>query len=140
MSVSSSTYQDKQMRAAEAAALIASGDHVAMGMALGCPPGLLAALSERLETGALEDLHLWYFHSMPAAAETVLRYELLDRVTPHCLFMGPIERALIARGEDDGRKVIDFVPVAFSEAPSLFERHVSLDVAITTVSPMDAHG
>lgn len=140
MSVSSLMYQDKQMSAADAAALIASGDRVSMGMALGCPPGLLAAVSERLEAGVLEDLHLWYFHSMPAAAETVLRYELLDRVTPHCLFMGPIERALIERGEGDGRKVIDFVPVAFSEAPRLFERHVPLDVAITTVSPMDAHG
>ncbi|MDJ0920092.1 MAG: acetyl-CoA hydrolase/transferase C-terminal domain-containing protein [Henriciella sp.] len=133
-------YQEKCKSAAEAAKLISSGDHTAMGMALGAPPALLQALSDRVDAVDLTDLHLWYFHSMPIAAETLLRIELLGRVIPHCMFMGPIERDLIKQGEAEGRKLIDFVPVAFSDAPRLFERHVPLDAVITTVAPMDQHG
>lgn len=135
-----SAYEERRVSPQEAVASISSNSNLAMGMALGEPPALLAALAGRLETGGLEELRLWYFHSMPTAAETVLRYEFMDRVLPHCMFMGPIERELEARGDAEGRKVINFVPVAFSEAPRLLSRHVQLDTFITTVSPMDEHG
>ncbi|WOR15874.1 acetyl-CoA hydrolase/transferase C-terminal domain-containing protein [Hyphomonas sp. FCG-A18] len=133
-------YTEKRMNADEAVALIKSGENIAMGMALSEPPALLAALARRLEARAVSGLKLWYFHSMPGAAETVLRYELLDRIQPHCMFMGPIERELAKRGEVEGRKVVNFVPVAFSDAPALFERHVDLDTCLVVVSPMDRHG
>ena len=110
-----------------------------MGMALGEPPALLRALGERLRSGNLSDLHVWYFHSLPAAGETILRYELMDRVHPHCMFLGPYERELIRRGEAEGRKLVDFIPMAFSESATLFSR-VPIDTFITTVSPMDRHG
>lgn len=111
-----------------------------MGMALGEPPALLKALSDRLNKNELRDLKLWYFHSMPQAAKTVLKYELMDRIRPHCMFMGVNERELMRRGDNDRRKVVNFVPVAFSDAPDLLSRYAELDVFITTVSPMDAHG
>ena len=136
----SADYQAKLKSPAEAAALIQSGTHISMGMALGEPPALLTALNARLEAGEVGGLKLWYFHSMPTAAMTVLRYEMMDRITPHCMFMGPTERELALRGEEDGRKVLNFVPVAFSDAPRLLSQHVKLDTFITTVSPMDAHG
>ena len=56
------------------------------------------------------------------------------------MFMGPIERELVKRGEQDGRKVVNFVPVAFSDAPKLLSEHVQLDTFVTVVSPMDRHG
>lgn len=133
-------YTRKLISPQEAIGRIESGTHISMGMALGEPPALLEALSERLRGGELRDLKLWYFHSMPSAAQTVLQYELMDRILPHCMFMGPIERELMRRGETEGRKVINFVPVAFSDAPELLSRHVELDTFITTVSSMDAHG
>lgn len=133
-------YQAKLVSGAEAVLGICSDSNVAMGMALGEPPALLEALAKRLDAGELEQLRLWYFHSMPDAAQTVLRYDLMDRVQPHCMFLGPIERDLMARGDADGRKVVNFVPVAFSDAPRLLSHEIELDTFLTVVSPMDQHG
>lgn len=133
-------YHSRLMSADTAVQGIASGAHVAMGMAIGQPPALLAALAARVEAGGLEDLHLWYFHSMPQAGETVLRYELLDRVRAHCMFMTGIERALAARGAAEGRDVVDFTPCAFSESARLLSERIALDSFVVTVSPMDRHG
>ncbi|MAI90116.1 acetyl-CoA hydrolase/transferase C-terminal domain-containing protein [Ponticaulis sp.] len=133
-------YASKLCSPAEAANILSSGTNISMGMALGEPPALLQAINERIEAGNLTELKLWYFHSMPEAAATLLRYEMMDHVHPHCMFMGPTERALAERGEAEGRKVLNFVPVAFSDAPRLLSQHVELDTFITTVSPMDKHG
>jgi itaconate CoA-transferase len=133
-------YRERLCAASEAIEAIQNGENISMGMALGEPPALLHALADRVTQDALSGLKLWYFHSMPEAAQTILKYELMDRVTPHCMFMGPTERALVERGEQDGRKVVNFVPVAFSDAPKLLSQHVSIDTFITTVSPMDRHG
>ena len=81
-------YREKRLTPEDAAALIPTGADISMGMALGEPPALLRALNARLERRELTDLKLWYFHSMPTAAETILRYEMMDRVHPHCMFMG----------------------------------------------------
>ena len=119
---------------------IPSGSHVAMGMAVAEPPALLSALAARVEDGSVNALNLWYFHSMAHAAETMLRYELLDRVRPHCMFLSKIERALIRRGDVEGGQPIEFVPTAFSDSSRLLTEHVPIDTFITTVSPMDRHG
>jgi len=140
MQACSDTYQCKLRTAQEALGVVGSGENISMGMALGEPPALLRALADRIEAASLSDIKLWYFHSMPEAAQTVLKYELMDRLTPHCMFMGPIERELMKRGEQDDLKVVNFVPVAFSDAPKLLSEHVAIDTFITTVSPMDSHG
>jgi len=133
-------YESKRMTAAEAADGVESGQRLCMGMALAEPPALLSALAARAEAGDLDEVRLYYFHSMPHAAETVLRYDLMDRIRPHCFFLGPVERALLARGEADGRRTVAFVPGAFSQAPRLMSEAAPMDVFVTTVSPMDRHG
>ncbi|MEE2879720.1 MAG: acetyl-CoA hydrolase/transferase C-terminal domain-containing protein [Pseudomonadota bacterium] len=137
---SAAIYRGKLRSPQDAVADIASGENISMGMALGEPPALLDALSARLDREELSGLKLWYFHSMPDAAQTILRYDQMDKLTPHCMFMGPTERALVKAGEAEGRKVINFVPVAFSNAPELLSRDVDLDTFVTVVSPMDRHG
>jgi itaconate CoA-transferase len=132
-------YRSKKMTAQAAVAGIPSGGHIAMGMAVAEPPALLAALAERVEAGDLDDLKLWYFHSVEHAGRTVLRRELLDRVRPHCMFLSAIERELIRR-EVEGRSPIEFVPTAFSESSRLLSEQVPLEAFIITVSPMDRHG
>lgn len=133
-------FEAKRTSADHAMEIVQSGENISMGMALGEPPAILQALSDRIKKAKLSDLKLWYFHSMPEAAQTVLTYERMDQITPHCMFMGPIERELVKRGEADGRKVVNFVPVAFSDAPKLLSEHVKIDTFVTTVSPMDRHG
>ena len=133
-------YVAKRVTAEVAVSRIPSGSHVAMGMAVAEPPALLTALAARVEAGTLNDLKLWYFHSMAHAAETVLRYELLDRVRPHCMFLSMVERALIRRGDVEGGQPVEFVPTGFSDSSRLLTEHVPIDTFITTVSPMDRHG
>ena len=133
-------YRSKLVTAEAAVAQIASGTDVSMGMAAAEPPALLKALADRIEAGGANDLRLWYFHSLPHAMMTVLRYELLDRIRPHCMFLSPVERMLIKRGEAEGKRPIEFVPTAFSESSRLLTEHVRIDTFITTVSPMDRHG
>jgi itaconate CoA-transferase len=133
-------YRARIRTAAQAVATIPDGADIAIGMAVAEPPALLAALAARVEAGELDDLSPWYFHSLIHAGITLLRYELLDRVHPRCMFLSPIERALIQRGEADGRVPIEFVPVAFSESSRLLSERINLEAFITTVSPMDRNG
>lgn len=133
-------YADRRLTAAEAAGRIESGWRVAMGMALAEPPAILAAIAARAEAAEIDEVKLFYFHSTPHAGGTVLRYELLDRIRPHCFFLGPLERALMARGEAEGKRTIAFVPGAFSQAPRLMTEREPIDLFVTTVSPMDDHG
>ena len=133
-------YRRKLRTAAEAVMGVPSGSDIALGMAAAEPPALLKALADRIEAGTLTGLRPWYFHSLVHAGTTLLRYELLDRVRPHCMFLTPIERALIERGAAEGRMPIEFVPVAFSESSRLLSERVALEALVTTVSPMDRNG
>ncbi|MBI5939004.1 MAG: acetyl-CoA hydrolase/transferase family protein [Caulobacterales bacterium] len=133
-------YAQRRLSATEAAARIESGQRVCMGMALAEPPAILAAIAGRAEAGEIDEIKLYYFHSTPHAGITVLRYELMDRIRPHCFFLGPIERMLLERGEAEGARPIAFVPGAFSQAPRLMTDPAPIDAFITTVSPMDLHG
>jgi len=134
-------YRRKLVSADEAAAAIHSGDVVVKGMAVAEPPALLRAIARRADAGELDDLRLYYNHSMSHAAETVLRYELMDRIHPKCAFPTAVERRLIRLGlEDGGRKVVDVVPVSFAQFPRLLRDTIAVDAAVLTVSPMDRHG
>ncbi len=133
-------YTQRRLTATEAANRIESGQRVCMGMALAEPPAILAAIAARAEAEEIDEIKLYYFHSTPHAGATVLRYELLDRIRPHCFFLGPIERMLLERGEAEGARPIAFVPGAFSQAPRLMTDPAPIDAFITTVSPMDQHG
>ena len=133
-------YRARRMTAAEAMQGVKSGAHIAMGMAAAEPPALLGALADMAEKGAVEDLKLWYFHSMDHAGQTVLRPDLLGRIRPRCMFLSAIERKLLKALPAGQRSPIEFVPVAFSDSPRLFAEQIPLDLFVTTVSPMDKHG
>jgi itaconate CoA-transferase len=136
-----SLYRAKLTTPAEAVGRIASGVNLSMGMAMTEPPALLKSLADRAATGKVDDLKVYYFESTRIAGNTVLRYELLDRIRPYCMFISAVERALIKRGmEDGGRKVVNYVPSNFSQCPRVLTEHVGIDTFLVTVSPMDRHG
>jgi len=133
-------YRSRLRTADEAVRGLKSGAHIAMGMATAEPSALLGGLADMAENGAADDLKLWYFHSMDHAGETVLRPDLLGRIRPRCMFLSSIERKLLGAQAAGEKSSIEFVPVAFSDSPRLFAEQVSLDLFVTTVSPMDKHG
>lgn len=137
----SELYRSKLTTAEAAVARIGFGSKLSMGMAMAEPPALLKALADRAAVGAVEDLKLYYYESTKIAADTVLRYELLDRIHPYCMFLTGVERALIKRGIDDGdRKLITYVPSNFHQAVRLLNEEIGIDTFVATVSPMDRHG
>ena len=136
-----SVYASKLTTPEKAVAGIPSGSRVSMGMAVAQPPGLLEALADRAAAGAVEDLRLYYFETTRIAGDTVLRYELNDRIHPYSMFVAAVDRVLIKRGmEDGGRKVVSFVPNNFHEAPRLLIEEIGIHTFLHTVSPMDRHG
>jgi itaconate CoA-transferase len=136
-----SVYQSMLTTPDQAVAMIPSGSKLSMGMAMAEPPALLKALADRAEAGGIEDLKVYYFESNRIAGDTILRYELNDRISPYCMFISGVERALIKRGmQDGGRKVINYVPNNFHQTPRLLIDEIGIDTFICTVSPMDRHG
>jgi itaconate CoA-transferase len=135
------TYKLKLTTPEVAVGRIASGVTLSMGMAMSEPPALLKALADRAAAGKVDDLKVYYYESTRIAGETILRYELTDRIHPYCMFVTPVERALIKRGEQEGgRKVLTYVPSNFSQAPRILTEHIGIDTFLITVSPMDRHG
>ena len=134
-----SLYAAKLTTPERAVAGIPSGSRVSMGMAVAQPPALLEALADR--AGAVEDLRVYYYETTRIAGDTVLRYELNDRIHPYSMFVTAVDRALVKRGlEDGGRKVVTYVPNNFHDAPRLLIEQIGIDTFLHTVSPMDRHG
>jgi itaconate CoA-transferase len=138
---SAGLYQSKLTTPDQAVSSIASGSTLSIAMAMAAPPALLKALAERAAAGQVDDIKAYYFEANRIVADTILRYELMDRIHPHCMFLSGTERALIRRGEEDGgRKVVDYVPNNFHQATRILTEEVSVDTFVCTVSPMDSHG
>jgi itaconate CoA-transferase len=134
-------YQSKLTTPEQAVASIPSGSNFSMGMAMAEPPALLRALADRAKAGQIEGLKVYYFEATRIAGETILRYELNDRIRPYCMFIAATERALIKRAEaDGGRKIVNYVPSNFHQAPRLLTDEVGIDTFVCTISPMDRHG
>src|ERR1700683_1122464 len=130
-----SLYQSKLTTPADAVGRIASGATLSMGMAMTEPPALLKALADRAAAGKVDDLKIYYFESTRVAGESILRYELTDRIHPYCMFVTEVERALIKKGmQDGGRKVLTYVPSNFHQAARLLTEHIGIDTFLMTVS------
>lgn len=134
-------YASKLTTPEQAVASIAPGSRLSMGMFAAEPPALLKALADRAAAGEVDDLRIYYYETAKIAGDTILRYELNDWIKPYCMFVTGVERALIKRGmEDGGRKVVNYVPSNFHQAPRLLTEEIGIDTFVHTVSPMDRHG
>ena len=117
--------------AAEAVAVVRSGDRVFIHSVAAAPQALIAALAARAP--ALRGVEVVQLHTegpAPYAAP-----ELAASFRVNALFVGKNVRDAVARGQGD------YVPIFLSEVPALFRsRAMPLDVALISVSPPDKHG
>ncbi|NEI72195.1 4-hydroxybutyrate--acetyl-CoA CoA transferase [Rhizobium lusitanum] len=133
-------YRERLRSAHEAVALIPSGAKIAMPIAAGQPPAVLAALAERARAGSVRDLRLYYLLCTGIAGTSVFDFDLRDRIIPMSYFHGGVERALDKRRMTEMLPAVDLVPCHFSQVPRSLVEHVGVDTLIATVSPMDADG
>src|ERR1017187_1554519 len=110
-------YQSKLMTPAAAVELIPSRGTLSMGMAISEPPALLAALENRVKARKIEELRVYYSHSVTAAAVTILKYEYMDVIKPHTFFPTIVERQLFEQGQQENRPVVFYMPGNFSAMP-----------------------
>jgi itaconate CoA-transferase len=132
-------YNAKLTTPAGAAELIPARGTLSMGMAISEPPALLKALEERVKRGVIEELRVYYSHSVAAAAATILKYEYMDVIKPHPFFPTVIERLLFERGRQDHRQVIFYMPGNFSAMPRVLAA-LGIDAFVMMVAPMDKAG
>lgn len=117
--------------AAEAVAVVRSGDRVFIHSVAAAPQAVITALAARAP--ALRGVEVVQLHTegpAPYAAP-----ELAASFRVNALFVGKNVRDAVARGQGD------YVPIFLSEVPALFRsRAMPLDVALISVSPPDRHG
>jgi itaconate CoA-transferase len=132
-------YKSKLMSPMNAVELIPSRGTLSMGMAVSEPPALLTALENRVKAGKIEELRVYYSHSITAAAFTILKYEYMNVIKPHPFFPTIVERRLFEQGQQDNRRVVFYMPGNFS-AMSRTLGEIGIDAFIMMVAPMDKGG
>src|SRR6202789_4687823 len=81
---------------------IGSNTVVAIGQAVCQPPALMEALAARAEAANIDNVKVYYMHAEENMKRSLLRYELMGRIKPHCMFIQEADRALIKKGQKDG--------------------------------------
>jgi itaconate CoA-transferase len=132
-------YTSKLMSPAAAVELIPSRGTLSMGMAISEPPALLGALENRVKAGKIEELRVYYSHSVTAAAVTILKYEYMNVIKPHPFFPTIVERGLFEQGQQDNRRVVFYMPGNFSAMPRVLNE-IGIDAFVMMVAPMDKGG
>lgn len=127
-------YHSKLTTPAQAASLIHDGDTLVHGVTIAEPPALLGAIAERARAGDIGDLTIYSFNPQRHAADSYLKPELQDRLFARSWFLSPPARKLAAVG------LVQFIPCYLHQVPRFMRENMSVDVCVTTVSPMDKAG
>jgi 4-hydroxybutyrate CoA-transferase len=126
-----SAVSPRKMSAADALALVHSGQRVYIGGGCGVPTALLNALVERAPQ--LRDVEI--LHMLTAGDDPTASPECAEAFRHNALFIGPNVRRAVQEGR------ADFTPIFLSEIPRLFRSGLlPIDVALIQVSPPDQHG
>ena len=78
---------------------IGSDSIVAIGQAVCQPPALMEALAARAEAANIDNVKVYYMHAEENMKQSLLRYELMGRIKPYCMFIQDAERDLIKKGQ-----------------------------------------
>jgi 4-hydroxybutyrate CoA-transferase len=117
--------------AAEAAAVVRSGDRVYLHCAAATPSVLLQAMVDRAEE--LHNVSVVHLHTEGPGPH--LAPEMAGHFRHRALFIGPNARAAVNEGR------ADYVPVFLSDVPRLFlSGALPLDVVFVNATPPDKHG
>ncbi len=131
-------YKQKLMTPEQAVELVPSRGTLSMGMGVSEPPAVLGALEKRILRHEIENLRVYYSHSV-AAASAILKYEYMDVIKPHPFFPVAMERELMRQGALEGRKVVFYMPGNFSKMPRMLAE-IGIDTFVVMVAPMDKGG
>ena len=127
-------YRRKLTTPDDAIARVKSGDTIVHGSSVSEPPALLTALADRARRGELSGLKVYSSLPMQHAARTVLSPDLSDCIESHSWFVTEADRSRHKVG------LSYYVPTYIHQIPRLMQEHMQINIAMTTVSPMDKYG
>ena len=130
----SSLYRNKLTTPEKAVECVKEGSLLIYGALLAEPPALLKAFAERLRADDLKKLRILSSLPLAHAQKTVLAPDLVDHVERCSTFVGAGDRGLVHVGLND------YLPNHLHQLPRLISEYMTVDVAATTVSPMDESG
>lgn len=127
-------YKKKLTTPEKAVEHIKSGDTIVYNSSVAEPPALLVAIAERVRTSELRDIKI--YSSLPGeyAARTILAPDLADCIQNHSWFVTASDRSSVKVG------MSYYVPIYVHEIPRICRDFMSIDLVVTTVSPMDKSG
>ncbi len=111
-----------------------SGDVVIHGVTIAEPPALLGAIAARARAGEVRGVKIYSFNPQKHAAATYMQSDLYDAIEPYSWFLSKADRARAATGLDQ------FIPSYLHQVPKFIREYMVVDLAVTTVSPMDKAG
>ncbi|WP_042679346.1 acetyl-CoA hydrolase/transferase family protein [Anaerosalibacter massiliensis] len=123
-------YDSKLVTPEEAVNQIKSGDRVVVGHAVGEPQTLIDAMVENKD--CYEDVEI--VHMVAMGKSKYVEKGMEKHFRHNSLFVGSTTREAVKEGR------ADYIPVFFSEIPSLFRELLPVDVALIQVSSPDEHG
>ena len=127
-------YARRLRSAADAVALVPEGAYVLQNNAVGEPPGLLAAIAERVRAGDLRRVRMASLLPMGGSAASIFAPDVCGCIEWESLFASGVDRARVRDGQ------ACFIPAQFHQIPRIIADHLDVDVTLIRVSPPDAHG
>ncbi|MBN1662019.1 MAG: acetyl-CoA hydrolase/transferase family protein [Deltaproteobacteria bacterium] len=127
-------YKKKQVSLEKAAAVIKDGDTVIHGVTVAEPPGLLAAVAARARANDLNHIKVYTFNAQKHFARTIGNPDIADVIDSYTWFVSEASRNMVRVG------LTQFIPAYLHQIPKIVMETMEVDIAITTVSPMNKDG
>jgi itaconate CoA-transferase len=127
-------YNRKLTTPQKAVEKIKNGNTIVHAPGVGAPPAILKAIAERARNGDIKDIKIYSLLPLEQVYQSYLSPDLCDCIQAYSWFATPTDRNMIKVGLDY------FVPNYFHQIPRLIRDFMQVDIAITTVSPMDKSG
>jgi itaconate CoA-transferase len=127
-------YSRKLTTPEKAVMSIKHGNTIVHGGSISEPPALLAAIADRAREGTLKGIKVYSSLPMEYAAKTIHSPDLADCIETYSWFVTQSDRSQVKVG------LSYYVPNHIHQLGRLIEELMDLDVALTTVSPMDEAG
>ena len=113
---------------------IRDGHAIVIGTVTAEPPALLEAMAAKAKSGDLKHIKIYTTLPMVHTRQTVLDVELCDVIEAHTWFVSGSNRSLVRVGLNY------YIPNYLHQLPRIIQEYMTIDLTVTTVSPMDKAG
>src|SRR4030042_3795971 len=127
-------YKKKLTSPQKAVERIKNGDTIIHGVTLTEPPALLNAIADRARAGDLKGIKIYSFNPSVYAEKSYFSLDLCDCIETYSWFISKPARNQAAVG------LCQYIPSYLHQVPKFIQENMTVDVTVTTVSPMDNAG